>query len=196
MRRWVVTGPTGAGKSILCGIFAGRGAAIVDGDVLGHEILVREDIVTAIVAEFGPDVVAGGAVDRAVLGALVFADPLALERLNRITHGPLSALAERRLDELGKEGRHRLAVFEAAVYFLLSPVSCIDLVVTVTASETTRFVRLTQMAGLSPREARFRIEAQHSLEHGWAGADVVLANDGPLSDLEKAADALWARLED
>ncbi len=196
MRRWVVTGPAGAGKSALCRIFAGRGAAIVDGDRLGHEVLARGGIMSAIVAEFGSSVIAEGLVDRAVLGALVFADPVALERLNRLTHGPLSALAGRRLDELATEGRHRLAVFEAAVYFLLAPVSDIDLVITVTASETTRLARLTGIGGLDPREARSLIEAQHPLEDGWARADVVLANNGPLSELEAAAEALWSRLKD
>ena len=196
MRRWVVTGPAGAGKSALCGMFLDRGAAIVDGDRLGHEILAREDIVSSIGAEYGSGVVVGGSVDRAALGALVFADPVALERLNRITHGPLAALAQRRLDELEKEGRHPLAVFEAAVYFLLPPVPDIDLVITVTSRAAIRFARLTEMAGLDPREARFRIEAQHALEDGWAGADVVLTNDGPLSDLETAAQALWSRLKD
>ena len=196
MRRWIVTGPAGAGKSALCGIFHDRGAAIVDGDRLGHEILAREDIVFAIGAEFGSGVVPGGSVDRMALGALVFADPVALERLNRITHGPLATLAQRQLDKLEKEGSHPLAVFEAAVYFLLPPMPGIDLVIAVTSCETVRFTRLTEMAGLEPRQARFRIEAQHYLEDGWAGADVVLANDGPFFELEAAAEALWSGLKD
>ena len=195
MRRWVVTGPAGSGKSSLCGIFLDRGAAIVDGDLLGHEILDRDDIVSAIGAEYGPGVVVGGSVDRAALGGLVFADPVALERLNGITHGPLAALAQSRLDKLEKEGSHPLAVFEAAVYFLLPPVPGIDQVITVTSCETIRFSRLTG-GGLSSREAHSRIAAQRAMEDGWAGADVVLTNDGPRSDLETSAQALWSRLKD
>ena len=49
MRRWVVTGPAGGGKSALCRFLAERGAALVNGDHLGHEILARPDIVAAIV---------------------------------------------------------------------------------------------------------------------------------------------------
>ena len=196
MIRWAVTGPAGAGKSALCDLFAAQGAAIVDADRLGHEILGREDIISNIIAEFGSGMVSDGSVDRAALGGLVFADPAALDKLNGITHGPLAALAGRRLDELEKEGRHRLAVLEAAVYFLLPPVPGIELVITVTASVSMRLLRLTTGGVLSPAEARSRIEAQSSLEDGWARADVVLVNDGPVSELETAASALWARLGD
>ena len=196
MIRWVVTGPAGAGKSALCGLFAGRGAAVLDGDRLGHEILVREDVVANIIAEFGSDLVSGGSVDRAALGALVFSDPVALGKLNGITHGPLAALMGQRLDELEKEGLHRLAVLEAAVYFLLPPVPGIDFVITVTASPAKRLARMTDRGFLSPTEALARIEAQRSMEDGWARADVVVGNDGPVSELEHTAEKLWSRLED
>jgi dephospho-CoA kinase len=196
MRRWVVTGPAGGGKSALSGFFADRGAALVNGDHLGHEVLARKEIIAAIGAEFGPDVVSSGTVDRAALGTLVFAEPAALVRLNRITHGPLATLAGERLDELEKEGGHRLAVFEAAVYFALPPVPKIEMVITVMASEPTRLTRMMKLKGLAPGEARARIAAQIPLQDGWDGADVVLENEGSLATLEAAAEMLWSRLQD
>jgi dephospho-CoA kinase len=168
----------------------------VNGDHLGHEILARPDIVAAIGRRFGREVVAAGVVDRASLGALVFADPERLEQLNRITHGQLAELAGRRLDELEKEGRHRLAVLEAAVYFALPQVPGIELVITVTAAESTRLARLIGPGGLKPGKAHARVTAQQSLQEGWAGAEVVLRNEGSLAELEAAADKLWSRLED
>lgn len=196
MRRWAVTGPAGGGKSAFCGFLAECGAAIVSGDGLGHEVLARPEIVVAIGRRFGAEFVDHGEVDRAALGDLVFADPHRLEQLNRITHGPLAELAAHRLDELEKEGAHRLAVLEAAVYFALPPVPGIDLVVTVTAAVSTRLARLTGAGGMSSAKARRRIAAQGSLEEGWAGADVVLDNEGTLADLKAAAARLWFRLED
>ena len=196
MIRWVVTGPAGAGKSALCSLFADQGATVLDGDRLGHEILAREDVVAKIITEFGPGVVSGRSVDRAALGALVFSDQVALGKLNGITHGPLAALMGQRLEELEKEGLHHLAVLEAAVYFLLPPVPGIDLVITVTASPSARLARMTGSGSLSPAEALSRIEAQGFMEEGWARADVVVANDGPISELEKIAEDLWSRLKD
>jgi dephospho-CoA kinase len=196
MRRWVLTGPAGAGKSALCGFLAARGAAIVQGDLLGHEILRREDIIEAVRNEFGSQVIIEGAVDRTALGVVVFADPTALDRLNRLTHTPLSELARRKLGDLEKGGEHLLAVFEAAIYFLLPPVPDVDLVITLTAPEDTRLERLVARGGLTRLGAKLRIGAQRHLEDGWNRAEVILTNEGPLSRLEEAAEKLWMRLKD
>jgi len=196
MKRWVVTGPAGAGKSSLCRLLADRGAAIVDGDALGHEILQWEDTVERIATEFGDGVVDNGRVNRVALGKIVFQDPSALKNLNRITHGSLTGLVSRRLDELEATGRYRLAVLDAAVYFLLPPVPGIELVVTVTAAEEIRIGRLTAGGVLDLAQATARVHAQRVMTAGWDRADLVLANDGSTADLEHAAGLLWERLED
>ena len=82
------------------------------------------------------------------------------------------------------------------MYFALPPVPGIELVITVTAAASTRLARLTGPGGLAPDLARRRITAQRSLLEGWAGADVVLENEGTLADLQAAAERLWSRLED
>lgn len=196
MRRWAVTGPAGGGKSAFCRVLADRGAALIDGDRLGHEILTRQEIVAAIGAAFGQGVVSTGTVDRGALGAIVFAEPEALVRLNLITHGPLATLAGQRLDRLEREGVHRLAVFEAAVYFALPSVPQIDLVITVTASADTRLARLMQRNGLTPVEARALMDAQKPLQEAWDRASFVLDNDGSLSALESVAKKMWSSLKD
>ncbi len=196
MRRWVVTGPAGAGKSTFCACLERGGAAVLDGDRLGHEILGRDDIVSSLAKEFGSGVLENGAVDRGALGRIVFANPDALVILNRITHGPLSTLAAARFDVIENEGSHGLAVLEAAVYFLLPPVLGVELVITVTASDDTRLTRLREWSGLDLDQARSRIEAQRPLEAGWASADIVVVNEGSVKSLEGEAGAILARLED
>jgi len=51
---WALTGPAGAGKSAVSGILERCGAAIVDGDLLGHEILRRPEIQADIESRLGP----------------------------------------------------------------------------------------------------------------------------------------------
>ncbi len=186
MTVWALTGPIGAGKSAVSGILARQGAAIVDGDRLGHELLSRPDIQRGIAAGIGPEYVAGGVVDRRKLGARVFADPAALNELNRLTHGPLGTLAAQRLAALAAAGEHELAVFEAAVYFLLPSPPPVDLVVTVTAPRPLRIQRLVDRAagGLSPAQAGARIAAQDDLVALWSRADQIIENDGTLDELE------------
>lgn len=196
MTRWVVTGPTGAGKSAVTRLLAARGAAVIDGDALGHEVLREPAVLAAIGRRFGPGTVAGGAVDRERLGQLVFGDPAALADLDAITHGPLGARMEAALAaaELAPPGRARapLAVLEAAVYFRLPAPPRTDLVVAVLAAPELRAARLAARTGLAPDQARARVHAQSHLESDWIRADVTIRNEGSAEDLAVAVDRLWA----
>ncbi len=189
MIRWVVTGPAGAGKSALTALLAERGAALLDGDRLGHEILAQPEVADAIASRFGPECVRAGVVDRRRLGAIVFADPAALAGLNAITHPPLARLMRRRLDELETAKDHPLAVLEAAVYFLLPSPPRADLTITVTASPMLRRRRLIA-GGLTAEQADHRIASQVSLEEGFARSDLTIFNEGTRAELAARVDEL------
>jgi dephospho-CoA kinase len=196
MRRWVVTGPMGAGKSLATGWLADRGAAVVDGDRLGHEVLTRPEVVSEIVAAFGPEVAPGGQVDRARLGPVVFADSQAMGRLNRITHARISDLAARRLDELAAGGKHELAVLDAAMYFLFPSPPPVELVVAVIADEEVRVGRLVRERGLGREAASRRVAAQRGMARLWSKADVILENNGSREEfLEQVGRLLKTRLD-
>jgi len=186
MAVWALTGPVGAGKSVVSRILARSGAAIVDGDRLGHELLGRRDIMTAIEQRIGPEYVVDGAVARDLLAERVFSDPGALVELNHITHGPLGALAARELAGLAAAGEHELAVFEAAVYFLLPSPPPVDLVIAVVAPAELRAERLVLRSGgkLDAAAAALRVAAQAPLTDHWQRADEIIVNDGTLDELE------------
>jgi dephospho-CoA kinase len=196
MIRWAVTGPAGGGKSTLCGMLAERGAAVVDGDLLGHTVLARPDVIDEIRRQFGHGIVDDGKVDRGALGQIVFSDPRKLERLNRITLAPIGELAAVRLESLANEGRYRLAVLEAAVYFLFPPVAGVDMVITVTADPEIRIARMMAKGSLTRAQALARVAAQLPLENAWAKADLVVDNGGSPADLASIADRLWSRVGD
>lgn len=192
---WALTGPIGSGKSAASGILAARGAAIVDGDKLGHELLARPEIQREISTRLGAEYVTNGVVARDRLGALVFNDPSALAILNEITHGPLGTLAREKIAALAAAGEHELAVFEAAVYFLLPSPPTVDLVVVVTASPEVRTRRLVERSSgrLSGAEARARVAAQEALAAQWQGAAEIIVNDGTRDELEARILRLVAR---
>ncbi len=133
--------------------------------------------------------------DRSALGARVFADPEALKALNRITHTPLAHLAREKLADLAQNGEHELAVFEAAVYFLLPSPPVVDLVVAVVASPQLRIERLVaRSAGsLSLGQATSRVAAQANMEDHWPQADEIIVNDGTLDELEASVARLVPR---
>ena len=87
-----LTGPTGAGKSIVSELFASFGLPILDADQIYHSLLIPPSAcLDAIAAAFSTAVLtADGHLNRPALAALVFEDSDAgrerLSQLNRITH--------------------------------------------------------------------------------------------------------------
>ena len=83
-----LTGGIGCGKSTVADLFAALGASVVDTDLIAHALTTSGGAaMPAIVAEFGaayatPD----GALDRAKMRALAFADAGARQRLEHILH--------------------------------------------------------------------------------------------------------------
>lgn len=83
-----LTGGIGSGKTTVANMFAERGASIVDTDVIAHSLTAPDGpAMPAIIAEFGPEFAdATGALDRARMRQLVFADDGAKARLEAILH--------------------------------------------------------------------------------------------------------------
>jgi dephospho-CoA kinase len=83
-----LTGGIGCGKTTVADLFAARGASLVDTDQIAHSLTAPHGAaMPALVEEFGPEFATpDGALDRARMRALVFADPGARTRLEAILH--------------------------------------------------------------------------------------------------------------
>ncbi|MEJ7695357.1 MAG: dephospho-CoA kinase [Candidatus Limnocylindrales bacterium] len=84
-----LTGPIGCGKSTVAGWLGERpGVVTIDADVLARAVLAPDTAeVTAVYARFGEGLRGtDGALDRAALGRIVFADAAALAALESIVH--------------------------------------------------------------------------------------------------------------
>src|SRR5947209_7986460 len=83
-----LTGNIACGKSAVLRMLADRGASVIDADSLIHRIQAPGgSAYQPIIDAFGTGIVApDGRLDRRALGAIVFADPVQLRRLEAITH--------------------------------------------------------------------------------------------------------------
>ena len=84
-----LTGNIACGKSTVLDMLRERGAQVLDADRVTRELQSpSQPVYHAIVAEFGPGILSApaGPIDRRALGAIVFADPAALRRLEQIVH--------------------------------------------------------------------------------------------------------------
>ena len=184
-----ITGGTGCGKTTLLNLIAARGGLILDCDAIYHELLLSDkEMLTAINDRF-PGVVKNGALNRKKLGAIVFADKIALLHLNRITHAAVKAEVLRRL-----ETAPQLTAIDAIGLFEGGLAQLCDVTVAVTAPEEERVNRLMARDNISEEYARSRIHAQH--EEGWfrERCDYVLENAGELDAFRANCLAFLARL--
>ena len=84
-----ITGRAGSGKSYSTRLISTHFPTILllDLDLIGHQVLTRPDIIAVLQEVFGAHICApDGAIDRLVLGEIVFSDPLKLRQLNEIVH--------------------------------------------------------------------------------------------------------------
>lgn len=84
-----ITGPIACGKSTVARWLAERpGVVVIDADQVARDVLDRGGpALDAVIARFGPTLLRpDGALDRAALGRVVFADPAALRDLESIVH--------------------------------------------------------------------------------------------------------------
>jgi dephospho-CoA kinase len=185
-----LTGGIGAGKSAVAARLAELGAVVIDSDRLARDVVAPgTEGLAEVVAAFGPDVLGpDGALDRPALGRLVFADPVARERLEKIIHPRVRARAAQLVADAPPGS---VVVNDVPLLVESGLADTFDLVIVVRAGEATRIRRLAGDRGMSAEEARRRIAAQATDEQRRAVADVVIDNDGTLAELSAAVDRVW-----
>jgi len=191
-----LTGNIAAGKSSVVRTWRSLGAVVVDADELARRAVEPGTPGLRSIAEaWGPGVLdASGALDRAALRRIVFADPEARARLEAIVHPAVRALRDeeyRRAEAAGAP----LVVADIPLLFEVGMVEEFDAVVLVDAPEEERLRRLVADRGLDPEEARGMIAAQMPAELKRARADLVIDNSGTPDALEARAREAWAELE-
>ena len=186
-----LTGGIGSGKSLVAELFAERGAAIVDTDLIAHQLTAPQGAAMAgIRAAFGagfltPD----GAMDRQKMRQRVFADPLAKRQLEAILHPLIQQECERAaattagaylmfvVPLLVESGRWRQRVARVLV------VDCL---------EALQVARVMRRNGMSEAQVRAIMATQVPRAARLAAADDVIVNDADVAALIPQVDRLHA----
>jgi dephospho-CoA kinase len=185
-----LTGGIAAGKSEALAAFERLGAATITSDAVVHELLDSEPLMGRLAERWGDDVVAGGRVDRARIGEIVFAEPDQLSWLEAQVHPLVGERIGAWLAALPADAR--LAVVEVPLLFESGMDGVFDATVAIVTSDEVRRARAEARGHtlVGEREAR-----QLSQEEKAGRAAHVIANDGSLEDLERELSALVAKLE-
>lgn len=184
-----LTGGIGSGKSTVADLFAARGAALVDSDAIAHELTGAGGAAMPLLEQaFGPAVVTPeGALDRAAMRRLAFADGSVRARLEAILH-PLIRL----------ESDRRCQAATAPYVILAIPLLVegggyrerADRVLVVDCPEAEQVARVMARSGLSAVEVERIMAAQASRQQRLAAADDVIDNGGAAAALVPRVDAL------
>ncbi len=132
-----------------------------------------------LVEAFGPEVLnEQGDLDRVVLGEKVFSNPVALERLNRLTHPVIWAAMQDQVSQL--EQSHPVVVVMVPLLLENGRQDWVDEVWVVSLPRDVQKARLMARNQLTEEQAEARIAAQMPLEQKVALADRVIDNSGTL----------------
>ncbi len=158
MKVLCLTGSVGMGKTTAARMLRRLGVPVHDADAEVHRLLGPGGAAVKAVEAAFPGVRSGRAIDRALLGRLVFADPAALKRLEGILH-PLVRRAERRFLAEARRERRRLVVLDIPLLYETKGERRCDGVIVVSAPRAIQRARVLARPGMTP-ERLAAIEAR------------------------------------
>jgi len=184
---WGLTGNIACGKSAVEALLRERGIPVIDADQVARDVVAPgQPTLEAIAARFGRELLqADGSLDRAALGAIVFADEAARRDLEALTHPPIIAETLRRVASLAAVG-HELAVVSAALMVESGSYAGYAGLLVVTCDQQIQLQRLMNRDRLSREDALARVDSQLGQQEKASYADAVVDNSGSLADLELA----------
>jgi dephospho-CoA kinase len=186
-----LTGGIGCGKTTVADMFGALGASLVDTDAIAHALTAPHGAaMPALVAEFGADFATpDGALDRAKMRELVFADPGARARLEAILHPRI------------REATAAAAAIATGPYVIFVVPLLIESgtwrervtrVLAIDCSEETQVARVMARNNLSESQVRAIMAAQVTRAQRLAAADDVVLNDDGLAALQPQVERLHA----
>lgn len=172
-----LTGGIGSGKSAAADCFRAHGVAIIDADAVAHELTAADGAAMAAITDaFGKAVLTPeGALDRAAMRKLAFAEPETRVRLEQILHPRIRRICDDRC--AAASSPYALLVVPLLVESGRHKERCQRLAV-VDCPEETQIARVMARNGMTRAEVERIMSAQASRAQRLAAADDVIDNSG------------------
>ncbi len=188
-----LTGGIGSGKSTVSHMLAELGAHLVDTDAISRALTAPGGHAIGPIAQtFGTDMIdAQGAMDRARMRALAFADPTALQKLEGILHPLIGQYADQHAAQAAPD-QHIVYDVPLLVESGDRWRNKVDHILVIDCEPETQIARVMARSGW-PREAIEKVLAQQAQrEIRRAAADHIIFNQGiTLEELREQVEKLW-----
>jgi len=194
-----LVGGVGSGKSAVARWLTERyHGHLIDADLVGHQVLLQDDIKQELRRAFGRSIFADGEIDRGRLAAVVFGEgpeqAAARTRLERIVHPVMGRLIQGRMTSARQDERVRLIVFDAAILLEAGWRDGCDVVAFIDVPRKERLRRVAEARGWSEEDLARREASQWPLERKREACDVVIDNSGTVEQAgRRLADFLLDR---
>lgn len=188
-----LTGGIGSGKSLVASMFSALGADLIDADQVARKVVEPgQPALAEIVAAFGPQMLQpDGRLDRARLGAVVFADAAARQKLDAITHPRIREWMQREVE--ARADRPGLLILDIPLLYESGREGTVEKVIVVWVDRATQLQRLVARDGLTAEQAEQRLAAQLPLDEKRSRADEVIDNSGTPEQTRRQVEALYRR---
>ncbi len=174
-----IVGGIGSGKSLVAGELKQTGCFIIDSDLLAHRALDEPMIRKQIHQWLGGEIIGtDGNIDRRKLGAVVFRNPVDIQRLNSLVHPRVEQLRREQMEAI----RHDLSIIAVVLDSPLLMESGLhrqcDAIIFVQAPLDIRQKRVMESRGWNEAELARREKFQGALDKKKEIADHIIINDG------------------
>lgn len=180
-----ITGPTGAGKSIVCRLLGDwERISIVDCDRVARQVVRRgEQCLLDLAVEFSSAIVdKDGELNRRKLASIVFTDRKKLRRMEKIIYPYIMSRILQEISRREKMGDRAVFLDAPTLYQSGASLLC-QKVTAVLAPPEDRLRRIMERDALTEEEARARMASQPGDDFFESRADYIIRNTGRMSAL-------------
>lgn len=181
-----LTGGIASGKSTISAIFKEAGAIIIDADLIARQVVAPGlPAWRSIKAVFGDRVLGpDGAINRVVLGEMVFNDRQLRKQLEGIIHPQVRIRIDYAVDRLRRSDAHAVVIQDIPLLLEAGMTDGLSEIIVVYTTMEIQLKRLMKRDNLKMDAARKRINAQMPLAEKRRRATLVIDNSGDLSATE------------
>ncbi len=189
-----LTGVSGSGKGYICEYFGRYGLSVINTDKIVHELYENsKECIMSIVDAFGDGILtSSGKIDRRALGALVFSDRAALEKLNYTVHKFTLEKVREKINNCIKK-KIKAVVVDAPQLFESGFDRECDKIISVISDENRRIERICKRDNITKEAALKRLANQHEDSFFIERSDYVIFNNG--EDIETQVRRILEGLE-
>ncbi len=191
-----ITGPTGAGKSVVCRLLGDwERISIIDCDQVARQVVRRgEHCLLDLAVEFSSAILdKDGELNRRKLAGIVFSDREKLRKMEKIIYPYILAHILQQIHRRGVAGDRAVFLDAPTLYQSGANILC-QRVVAVLAPEAGRLLRIMERDGLTIEEAKARMSSQPGDAYYEKRADHIIRNIGDTSALRLAVLELQNKL--